>query len=324
MHLNLPIFEQLSACKNLLIAGMGGGFDIFCGLPVYFDLKSRGINVHLANLSFSNIVNSNNKEALCTQSIQLTDTLVGVTAETKSLNTYFPELYLAQWFKETRNEEVTIWCFGKTGTLTLVADYRKLVEHLSIDGILLIDGGVDSLSRGDETEMGTVIEDSFSLIAVSELTQVPIRLMGCLGFGAERDISYAHVLENIASLAAVGGFLGSCSLVKQMEVYQAYENALLYVQNHPRQEPSVINSSVISAVQGHYGDYHLTAKTTGSKLWISPLMPIYWFFDLPTVVKHNLFLSQFRTTDSVLEAMQVLYMMRRIIPERTATKIPLS
>ena len=26
MELNLPIFDQLSQCQNLLIAGMGGGF----------------------------------------------------------------------------------------------------------------------------------------------------------------------------------------------------------------------------------------------------------------------------------------------------------
>lgn len=53
MQLNLPILEQLSACKNLLIAGMGGGFDIFCGLPIYFELQGRGQTVHLANFSFS-------------------------------------------------------------------------------------------------------------------------------------------------------------------------------------------------------------------------------------------------------------------------------
>ena len=52
MELNLPIFEHLSSCQNLLIAGMGGGFDIFCGLPIYFELQKRVPQVHLANLSF--------------------------------------------------------------------------------------------------------------------------------------------------------------------------------------------------------------------------------------------------------------------------------
>ncbi len=53
MHLNLPMLDQVSSCRNLLIAGMGGGFDLFCGLPIYFELQRRGQRAHLANYSFS-------------------------------------------------------------------------------------------------------------------------------------------------------------------------------------------------------------------------------------------------------------------------------
>ena len=84
-------------------------------------------------------------------------------------------------------------------------------------------------------------------------------------------------LENIAALTQTVGFLGCCSLVPQMEAYKAYEEAVLYVQNAPFQDASVINSSIISSAQGYYGNYHLTQKTEGSLLWISPLMPIYCF-----------------------------------------------
>lgn len=152
--------------------------------------------------------------------------------------------------------------------------------------------------RGDETGTGTLMEDAISLAAINQLTEVPVRLMGCIGLGAERDISYAHVLENIAALAEMEGFLGSCSLLKQMPAYQAYEEAVLYTQSQRHQDPSVINSSIVSAVQGHYGNYHLTDKTKGSQLWISPLMSMYWFFDLPVVVKRHLFLRYILWTNT--------------------------
>lgn len=322
MQLNLPVLEKLSECKSLLIAGMGGGFDVFCGLPVYFELRRRGLQVHLGNLSFSNIAFS--KAARLGNRVRLSETLVGVTWETEELGVYFPELYLAQWFQERRGEAVTVWCFKKTGFRPLLDNYRMLVEHLGVDGILLVDGGVDSLMRGDEAEMGTVLEDAVSLLAVSELQGVPIRLVGCLGFGAERDVSYAHVLENIAALAEEGGFLGSCSLVRQMPVYREYEDAVLYVQGKPFQEESVINSSVISAVRGHYGDYHLTEKTRGSRLWISPLMPVYWFFDLPAVVRRHLFLPQLLYTDTFNDALLVMWQVLQMRSKRVPAKIPLS
>jgi hypothetical protein len=316
MKLNLPIFNQLTNCQNLLIAGMGGGFDLFCGLPIYFELREQGQNVHLANFSFSAVKSFSGGK-------RLNETLVGVTDDYEGIVIYFPELYLAQWFKRRREESVTIWCFQKTGARPLLENYLILVDHLSIDGILLIDGGIDSLMRGDEMWTGTLIEDATSLFAVNELSQVSTKLIGCIGFGAEQDISHAHVFENIAALTKAGGFLGTCSLTQQMEVYQSYEEAVLYVQDKNIQDASVINSSIVSAVQGHYGDYHLSEKTRGSILWISPLMPIYWFFDLAEVAKHNLYLSQLEGTETFMDALQRYILFTKSIQKREDSRIPL-
>jgi hypothetical protein len=199
-----------------------------------------------------------------------------------------------------------------------------LVEHLGIDGILLIDGGVDSLVRGDEAGTGTLIEDACSLYAVNELTDMSVRLLACLGIGAEQDMTYAQILQNIASLTAAGGFFGSCALTPQMEVYQLYEEALLYAQSQPVQDASVINSSIVSAVQGHYGDYHLTDKTQGGRLWISPLMTLYWFFDLPTVARHNLYLPYLKGKDSFMAALYAYRNVVRSFGKRYPVTFPLS
>ena len=273
MQLNLPVLNQLLTCENLLIAGMGGGFDIFCGLPIYFDLRSRGKTVHLANYSFSGVAGLQPGGT-----IRLTDTLVGITADyERRVVSYFPELYLAKWFKETQQEEQVLWCFQKTGAKPLIENYRALIEHLSIDGILLIDGGVDGLMRGDETEVGTIAEDFLSLLAVNEMTYVPLRVLTCIGLGAEEGISYEQVFQNIAGLNEARAYLGTCALLKQSPEYQRYEEAVLAVHEQPYQTPSVINASIISSVRGEFGDYHLTSKTHGSTLHISPLMPLYWF-----------------------------------------------
>lgn len=247
-----------------------------------------------------------------------------MTADLDSYLPYFPELYLTQWFREKHGEAVTIWAFEKTGVRPLLENYQALVEHLGIDGILLIDGGVDSLMRGDEAEVGTILEDAISLTAVDALKKVPVRLMACVGFGAEQDMAYAHVFENIAALAKIDAFLGSCSLLRQMNAFQFYEDAVLYVQNKPRQDPSVINSSIVSAVQGFYGNYHLTQKTGGSKLWISPLMSIYWFFDLPAVAHRSLISPPIRWTDTFMETVRIFMQTRQLIAQRKPHRIPLT
>lgn len=49
----LPFFEKLQSANTVLLAGMGGGFDVFCGLPLYHLLRAQGKQVHLANFSFT-------------------------------------------------------------------------------------------------------------------------------------------------------------------------------------------------------------------------------------------------------------------------------
>lgn len=316
MELNLPSASRFAGCKNVLIAGMGGGFDLFCGLPIYLALQERGVKAHLASFTFSLISRK--------LSHRLTPTLARIDADYRGIATYFPELYLSQWFREARGEDVPAWCFEKTGAQPLRENYRALIQHLEIDAILLVDGGVDSLMRGDEEQVGTVLEDSLSLAAVHALDEVPSRQVVCLGFGAEREVSHAPVLENIAGLAAEGGFLGNCTLVREMPVYQEYERALEYVHAKPQQEPGIINASVVSAVRGHYGNYHHTERTRGSRLWISPLMPLYWFFDLPAVARRNLFLEEIAWTETMGEALRSLLMWRQRAPRRPAERIPLA
>jgi hypothetical protein len=296
---------------------MGGGFDVFCGLPIYFELQQRGYKVHLANLTYSPI----HEYKVDTW---LTPSLVGIGSNSSRLSGYHPEYYLARWFHETKQERTTIWCFDSTGVVPLVESYRKLIETLKIEGIVLIDGGVDSLARGDEEMCGTVMEDFASLVAVSALQEIPIRIMACVGMGVEGDISHALILENIAEITKQGGFLGSSTLLPQVPACQKYESALEYVHKQPNQQPSVVNTSILSAMKGHFGNHHSTERTRGSELWISPLMSLYWFFSIDAVAEQNLFRAQLLETNSIQEVFGTIYEGREQIALRSGTSIRLS
>jgi hypothetical protein len=316
MRLELPFDHLLSAGASILVAGMGGGFDVFCGLPLYFELQQRGYRTHLANLSFAPLGAYQDGQ-------WLTPTLVGVGPAPAELRGYHPERFLARWFRDHRSEDVTLWCFDAAGAAPLLRDYRQLVAHLGIDGIILVDGGVDSLTRGDEELCGTILEDYISLAAVSQLEEVAVRVMACIGMGIEGDVANAQVLENIAALTRQGGFLGAAALVAQAPVCQLYAQALTYVHEQPEQQPSVINASVLSAARGHFGNYHLTERTRGSELWISPLMNLYWFFQTAAVAAQNLFVPQLLPTNSMGEAFGATYEVREKMSLRKATAVRL-
>lgn len=293
--LKIPFLTELEKSQNILLAGAGGGYDIFCGLPLYFALRNAGKNVHLANLSFSDIYRSDAK--------LMRPALVEVSATIEHSTYYFPEKYLAQWFKQ-RGEEIPIYCFDRTGVQPLLAAYQLLVGHLQLDTVILVDGGTDSLMRGDETVLGTPHEDVASIAAV-DLLDVANKYLVCLGFGID-NISHGQFLEGVAELIRTDGYLGSWSLTQQMPDVQLYREATEFVFEAMPDHPSIISASILSALEGRFGDYHATYRTAGSKLFINPLMSFYWCFRLKQVAERILYLKELRETNSMRDIHNVI------------------
>ncbi len=44
-----PLFAALEPARRVLVAGAGGGFDVYAGLPLALALKAQGKHVHLAS-----------------------------------------------------------------------------------------------------------------------------------------------------------------------------------------------------------------------------------------------------------------------------------
>jgi hypothetical protein len=305
--LQIPFLSEIEKADNILLAGAGGGFDIFCGLPLYFALRKAGKKVYLANLSFSNIYGSTG--------VKLLDpVLVEVTSQTQGRLDYFPEVYLARWFKEFQGEDVPIYCLARVGVQPLIKAYQKLIDYLSLDAIILIDGGTDSLMKGDEADLGSPDEDIASIAAVSQLN-VPYKALVCLGFGIEK-ISHAQVLEAISEITQAGGFLGAWTLTKNMSEVELYREATEYVFKAMPQFPSIISSSVFSALDGHFGDYHSNHRTHGSNNFINALMTIYWCFDLDIVAKRILYLDKVMKTQNFRDMTVIISEFRESIEDQ--------
>jgi hypothetical protein len=313
--LQLPFFAELEGAQKVLIAGAGGGFDIFSGLPLYFGLKTAGKTVHLASLSFSNL------EAAT--GLQLAPAALQVTADSQVSAGYFPEFHLCQWFRR-QADEVPVYCFDRTGFVPLLEGYRAVVAHLQVDTVVLVDGGTDSLMRGDEAGLGTPEEDIASIAAVDEL-DVARKYLVCLGFGVDafHGVCHAHALEAVAELSRQGAFLGAFSLTADMPEAQRYMEASQAVCEAMPDYPSIVCASVQSALEGHYGDHHRTARTHGSRLWINPLMTLYWNFHLGPVARRILYIDEVKQTRTRWDLMQAIDAFRALHPAtRARTVLP--
>ena len=112
-----PLIDALTDCSSVLLAGAGGGFDIYSGLPLYFALRAAGKEVHLANMSFASLP--------LDKELRVSARCARISADTPNSGSYFPEYQLSRWFRERHAEEVPVFTFPQTGVVPLAAAYRN-------------------------------------------------------------------------------------------------------------------------------------------------------------------------------------------------------
>jgi hypothetical protein len=310
--LRLP--SAIENSQRILVAGAGGGFDVYAGLPIYERLRLLGKKVFLANLSFVPLGTTNAQG--------LTRALYVVEPTTTGQDVYFPERTLAQ-FLSRRGETVRVYAFEKLGVAPLREGYAHLVQSLGLDAIVLVDGGTDILLRGDEAGLGTPSEDMASLAAVAAMN-VPTRVVACVGFGVDtyHGVCHANWLENVAALTAEGAFLGATALLEQMPEVRLYLDAVNAADITTPQRPSIVNGSIVSAIEGHFGDYHRNPRTQSSNLFINPLMSLLWAFDLAAVAQRNLYLGRLRETATIRDVHLAIEYFRETVRCRPWEAIP--
>lgn len=300
------LFELLLPARRVLVAGCGGGYDVLSGLPLFFALRREGKEVLLANLSFTDLDSLMGEQAaFCEACFRVTHDLPPGQGAHHSV--YFPELYLSRWLMETFREDVPVFAFKREiGVTQLHRAYERICTERGVDAVVLVDGGTDSLMLGQEESMGTPVEDQTSIAAVSLLQAVPCKLLVAFGFGVDafHGVSHGLFLENVASLERSGGYLGCFSVSRHsvegrlyMEGYQAVA---------AKMQPSIVCASITDAMQGHFGDHHSTSRTAHSKLFINPLMPLYWIFDVGKLAEQIPYLGKLLCCSSAREVMKTI------------------
>lgn len=310
-----PLFTRLKKAQRILVAGAGGGFDVYAGLPLALSLMDDGKDVHLANLSFSSLYG-------LPSDTWLEPDVAAVTPDTPSRDDYFPEGALARWL-DLHGLPSTVYAFPKLGVQPLRDAYRCLADRLNLDGIVLVDGGTDILMRGDESGLGTPEEDMASLAAVHGL-DVPEKIVVCLGFGVDayHGVNHTDVLENLAALTADGSYLGAFSIPRDSREAALYLDAVEHARAATPSYPSIVNGSISAAVRGQFGDVHFTTRTRGSELFINPFMAMYFAVDLDGLARRSLYLDRLEDTRVIRQISSVVESFRDGIRPRPPRQYP--
>jgi hypothetical protein len=310
----IPFLSTLERAERILIAGCGGGFDVFAGVPIAQQAMRAGKQVIFANFSFTNLF-------LCSGE-RVTPTTWRVDEQSDDIP-YFPERWLAEWLA-ARGRVPPIYAFAKSGVRPLRAAYSLIMERHNIDLCVLVDGGTDSVLFGDEPSLGTVVEDAVSTVAACVATEKPV-VLAAIGFGVDHHHGVSHhaFLENAARLTHQGGFLGLFSLTPGTPEADAFLDLVDYANRRQPRHQSIVCNSIASALRGEFGNYHATARTRGSELFINPLMSQYWTFDARRVVGNMSYAAELAETESIEAARLAIERRREGLELRSRRDLPL-
>jgi hypothetical protein len=286
---------------------------VYAGLPLARALSDLGKEVHLANLSFTDMSDVDGWLAL---------DLVRVTPTSSGPSQYFPERTLSRWLAG-QGLPSAVYAFRRVGPRRLRAAYELLVAKLGVDAVVLVDGGTDILMRGDESGLGTPEEDMSSLSAVASLDGLE-RVVVCLGFGIDsyHGVSHGLVLENLAALDRAGFYLGGLSIPAASAEAKMYLEAVADAQASTPMRPSIVNGQIAAALRGEFGNAAFTSRTAGSELFVNPLMAMYFAVDLVGLAQSVGYLDRLAGLNSMYEVAEVIEYYREEVARRPRRVFP--
>ena len=149
-------------------------------------------------------------------------------------------------------------------------------------------------------------------------------ILAAIGFGIDHHHGVSHhaFLENVAQLMRDAAFLGVLSLTPGTASAEAFLSLVDHANRRQPQHQSIVCNSIAAALRGEFGDYHATNRTSGSELFINPLMVQYWAFEAPRVVR-VVYAAELRETERLEDARTVIEHAREARELRSRRSVPL-
>lgn len=291
--------------RTVLLAGCGGGFDFVHGMLLVPELVRLGKRLVIGSYSFGDP-----REIRGDAPVIFDDDGViarRITPASIADPEYGPEVHVASFLAArlpAASAPVVYAYYARDFTVPrLTALYAQLVRMHAIDAVIVVDGGSDSLMRGDEEGLGDPIEDCVSVTTVAALPGVE-KLLLTVGLGADRynHVSDAASLRAVAELTAAGGFLGAVALAPEDESFRFYRDCLDHIEARQTFR-SVLAGAIVTAGEGHHGRERvpprLRERVRPGELFLWPLMPVLWGFDPVRVVERSLMAGWLRDEPTV-------------------------
>ena len=271
---------------SILLSGCGGGYDVFCTIPLFFEYQKKKKNIIVVSLSFTK-VRLLEKLTIENQIEKLKSNLYFVDAK-KMVNKeydYFPEYYLSRHLQQG----VYVIIIKQSTIKQITEAYNVIIHKKNIIKFYLVDGGCDLLLSGKESDLATPVEDMMHLKAVVNL---PIKRKYACAVGMTCDCNSVPKNELLDRLKEIEDILISKHIWSLTDPYVKKYYDIFY---KSKPTNSIVNSLICSTLEGRVGYYlpkHLKLRIRNNNVELDQLMITFVQYDLIKLSNRILYLDE--------------------------------
>ncbi len=281
----MKIIDVAMKADKALIIGMGGGGDVISAVYVKEFFEKFGVECICGGVVWEryrrdrkpgprDIDEINGIRKICST--------LGYISGNETIGELKPIISQVAEFLGVKILAVSI----KRGVKPLKLDLKNFIRENSVDLVIAVDAGGDSLGRGFEASLISPLADSMMLATLNESQSI----LAVVGFGSDGELERQLIERYLSEMHS--SILG----VSMVEVGDEFLEFLRSVESEASKIPALARS-------GYYGEHLLWGEI---RLDVSILNSLIFYLNLNDVYRKSEIASLLEETESIYQANMIL------------------
>jgi len=288
----VKIVRLLKEIDKAFLIGMGGGGDIVSTLAVGEFFKEFGVECIYGGVVWERVTRDKKPGPLSIEEINECEKINDCLAFVNSKSNYRGLKLIVSQVSEFLGCEVVGVDITK-GERNLTRCLKDFVREESIDLVVGVDAGGDSLARGKERGLHSPLADAIVLSTLNKLNSI----LAIVGFGSDGELTREELEIYLSEIAGLDGVLGASLITRDFadDVMDFVENVYTTASKIP-----------IVASRGYYGKFKVWDKAV---IDVSILNALIFYVKTDIVYGLSKLPKAVEGTESILEANERLHEM---------------
>ncbi len=281
----MRIVDTALEAKRALIVGIGGGGDVISTLYVKNFLEKFGVSCICGGVIWERYIRDRKPGPRAIHEIDGAERIAGTLGYLYGDEAIGSVRPIASMVAEFIGEKVLAVSI-KEGVRKLRSDLKEFVEENSIDLVMGVDAGGDSIAMGSESGLVSPLADFIMLSALSEFDSI----LAVVGFGSDGELERESIERYLSEMHE--SILGAGTVEIDGRMLEFLES----VESEASRIPALART-------GYFGDYSFWGE---KEIRVSILNSLIFYLKLRDVYERNRVARDLFNTESIEDANSIL------------------